>query len=206
MFQGDVFRDVPFVKARLNNSPEQDPLVTIERRMVAVIGFPCDLYLSGKPTKVQCIAPIVDASKIKIPPTWSGAFTYIPLPDLLNDGVLYAVALQATANVDARFLLRHNRVASLSKYGWAFFRQRLALCSTRGLFVLEDLESGGLATWEELDLWTQWCVAGRAEADFPEWLDASHPALGGFTRRSAMERGMITQIRGLLATELRNTG
>jgi hypothetical protein len=203
LFQGDVFRDVPFVKARFNNGPSSDPNVTVERRMVAVIGFPCDLYQNGKPVKVQCVAPVVEASKVNIPPTWAGAYTHIPLPDLLEDGVMYAVSLQATANVDERYLVRNNRVASLSRLGWAVFRQRLALCSTRGMFILEDLDHGGAHTWEESELWTQWCAHGRPEEAFPKWLDSLDPTLGGFTRRATMERGMTTQVRGLLANELR---
>jgi hypothetical protein len=73
-------------------------------------------------------------------PTCAGTYTYIPLPDLLEDGVMYAVSSPATANVDERYLVRDNRVASLSRRGGAIFRQRLALCPTRGMFILEDLD------------------------------------------------------------------
>jgi hypothetical protein len=198
LFQGDVYEDVPFVKAKFNNNASTNPNITIERRMVAVIGYPCDLYVSGKPAIIQCVAPVVDAAKVNIPSDWSGAYTYVPLADLKGDGTKWAVSLQATANVDARYLVRQNRVASLTRYGWAFFRQRLALCSTRGMFIVEDLTGAGAATWDETELWADWCAAGHPEGAFNAWLNTTDPSLGGFTRRKALEQGMVKTVRGML--------
>jgi hypothetical protein len=179
--------------------------VVVERRMVAVIGYPCDLYANGKLVTIQCVAPIVNAAKLNIPANWSGAYTYIPLPDLFNDGNRWAVSLQATANVDARYLVRQNRIASLTEWGWAFFRQRLGLCSTRLMLISEDMVSGGHSTWEETELWTDWCEAGRAESEFNDWFETADTQLSGFTRRRAFEQGMINQVRGMLHAHLNQT-
>jgi hypothetical protein len=202
LFQGDVFGNVPFTKARFNNKPEDDPNVAVERRMVVVIGYPCDLYMNGQPVKVQSVAPVVEATKVGIPPDWSGAYTYAPLPDLLGDGKPYAAALSAVSNIDARYLVRSGRVASLSRLGWATFRQRLVLCSSRSVLLIEDLDAGGAATWEELELWTRWCETGLPEKDFTAWLEDRPVTLGGFSRRQALEQGMGVQISGLLAKHL----
>jgi hypothetical protein len=202
VFQGDIFTDVPFVKAKFNNNAATDPNIVVERRMVAVIGYPCDLYANGKLVLIQCVAPIINATNVNIPQNWAGAYTHIPLPDLLGNGTPWAVSLQATANVDARYLLRQNRIASLSEFGWAFFRQRLSLCSTRGMLITEDLTAGGRVTWAETELWSDWCTAGNNETDFDAWLDTTDARLSGFTRRKALEQGMITQVRGMLHTDI----
>jgi hypothetical protein len=194
LFQGDVYEDVPFVKATYGGDPSRPPGTSIERRAVAVLGYPCDLFTDGRPVKVQTVAPIVNAEKVGIPESWAGAYTYVPLPDLYGDGVMWAVALQAAANIDARYLRRDQRTAALSELGWALFRQRLALRDARALLRVDELQAGGAPLWRELELWTTWNEhakqLGHDEPSFQSWLDECEPALGGFTRRQALERNM----------------
>ena len=48
IFQGDIFRDVPIVKARAGDQINADPKVTVERRYVMLLGYPCDIYTGSK--------------------------------------------------------------------------------------------------------------------------------------------------------------
>lgn len=202
VFQGDVFSEVPFVKARSAGNPDKDPNVALERRLVTVLGYPCDIYANGKLVKVQTVAPVVKADRAGIPPNWDGAFTYFPLPDVLGDGELYAVELRTATNIDASYLRRDRRVCSLSRHGWAIFRQRIALCATRALVPLEALDTIGAPLWNELEAWQRWCEVRGDELGFQVWLDGRDANLSGFTRRQALERGSYTMVRALLEQEL----
>jgi hypothetical protein len=75
-----------------------------------------------------------------------------------------------------------------------FFRQRLALRDTRALLLVDELQAAGAPHWRELEPWTLWNERGRVsegdEPAFQGWLGESEPALGGFTRREALERNM----------------
>ena len=124
-----------------------------------------------------------------MPPTWEGAFTACPLPDLFGDGVLWAADFLALSPVDRTYLTTENRIASLSESGWAYFRQRLALCYTRALIVLRPLEAVGEPTWKEIELWQEWNLRGHGPEEFQPWLDQFDPDLG-FKRRVALQRGM----------------
>ncbi|MDN4161080.1 hypothetical protein [Nocardioides abyssi] len=202
LFQGDVFRDVPFTKARSAGNPDRDPNVVIERRMVALLGYPCDIYNDGRLVKVQTVAPVVDATKMGIPPDWDGAFTLAPLPDLLGDGNTYAVDLRTAANIDASYLTTDRRVRALSEDGWALFRQRTILCDTRAMIELAPLRDFGSPLWAEIELWQEWNEAGQDPAAFQPWLDTHDPHFGGFTRRSALERRLSGQVRNLMRLAL----
>lgn len=198
LFQGDVFDDVPFVKAKSAGDPKHDPNIIIERRKVAVLGYPCDIYANGRPVKVQSIAPVVSAEKAGIPANWDGAFTLAPLPDLLGDGVTYAVDLRVSANIDVSYLTPEKRLRALTETGWAIFRQRMVLCDTRALIPTSPLQTIGAPTWAEIGLWQEWNEAGQDPAGFQPWLDVHDPHLGGFTRRTALERKMVDQVRAIM--------
>jgi hypothetical protein len=200
-FQGDVFHDIPFVKAKASGNPVKDPNVTIDRRLVAILGYPCDMYQNGKLVKVQTVAPVTEATKAGVPSDWAGALGYSPLPDLLGDGVMYGVDLRAAANIDASYLTRERRVRSLSRIGWAVFRQRIVLCATRSMISLDVFDAIGNSLWNELELWTRWCELGGVEASFQEWLDESVAAFGGFTRRNRLDYGQYALIRTDLENE-----
>lgn len=202
VFQGDVFDEIPFVKARSAGDPDRDPNLVVERRLVAVVGYPCEIYQGGKLTKVQTVAPVTSASKVGLPINWDGAYTYCPLPNLKDDGDLYAVEMRAMANIDASYLTKDRRIRSLSSLGWAIFRQRLTLCTTRVLIPLDALERVGEALFEEVDFWEQWCRTGRAEADFQAWLDEHDPRYSGFTRRDLLDRGQYEAVGAAMLTEL----
>lgn len=202
LFQGDVFDDIPLVKAKSAGSPDKDPNLVVERRLVALVGYPCDTYANGKPIKVQTIAPVTAAQKAGIPPNWDGAFTFSPLIDLRGDGVPYAVDLRAAANIDASYLTRGRRIRSLSEFGWAVFRQRRALCDTRAVIPLDALRQIGEPIWQEFEAWQRWCESGRPESNFQSWLDERERDLSGFTRRAALERGMYPMVRAALERAL----
>lgn len=198
IFQGDVFRDVPIVKARAGSRPEEDPKVVIERRLVMLLGFSCDVYTpTGELGRAQQVAVVREAEKLRIPPNWEGAFTACPLPDLFGDGALWAADFLALSPVDRSYLTPANRVASLSALGWAYFRQRLALCFTRALIVLEPLIQVGETTWQEIALWEEWNRRGHQPGEFQAWLDSFDPSLG-FRRRVALQRGMSQILLSLL--------
>jgi hypothetical protein len=194
-FQGDVFKDVPFVKARASGNPDSAPNIVVDRRLVAVLGYPCDMYRDGRLVKVQLVAPVTEATKAGVPADWAGALGYSPLPDLLGDGVMYGVDLRGAANIDESFLTRDRRVRSLSRLGWTIFRQRIVLCTTRALLTLNALDAIGNNLWHELELWTRWCELGGDEAAFQSWLDESVAAFGGFSRRHRLEHGQYELVR-----------
>lgn len=202
VFQGDVFDDVPVVKAKSAGNVAKDPNIVIERRMVASLGFPCDIYDAGRLMKVQTVGVVVDAAKAGIPAAWNGAFTFAPLPDLLGDGRMFAVDLRTAANIDASYLRTDRRIRSLSELGWASFRQRMALCDTRAMISFNSLLNIGAATWAELELWERWCEAGRDQAAFQQWLNHSEATLGGFLRRDMLERGQQDAVRAALERDL----
>lgn len=203
VFQGDIFTDVPFTKARNGGSPDRDPQPHFDRRMVAILGHTCDLYNQATLTKVQIVAPVVDGEKLGIPEDWDGAFNHFPLPDLLGDGKFYAVDFRAAANIDASYLRIEQRIRSLSELGWAVFRQRMTLCGTRLIVALDDLMSVGAGTWLETELWQKWNEGGRSPHDFAPWLDNTQPGIGGFKPRSLLDRGMGERLRARLDLELR---
>ncbi|MHB1066921.1 MAG: hypothetical protein ACYC2Z_05785 [Candidatus Nanopelagicales bacterium] len=203
VMQGDVFDDVPFVKAKRGSRQGDPPNVTAERRRVAVLGHPCDIYSQGRPVRVQTVVPVITATAAGIPDNWDGAFTFAPMPDLLGDGVMHAADLRVAANIDAFYLDRANRVRCLSRLGWAAFRQRLGLASGRLLNHLDDLVSVGQVVWQEMQLWQAWNEAGLDEPAFQEWLDGREANLGGFSRRAALERGMFDVVAASLAARLR---
>lgn len=203
VMQGDVFDRVPFVKGARGNSLSDPPNMSAKPGLVVVLGYPCDSYLNGRLAKVQLVAPVRSAERLGIPENWDGAFTFAPLPDLLGDGQMYAADLRVAANIDAFYLDRHSRVRSCSELGWAAFRQRIGLASTRLLNHLDDLVSVGREVWDEMELWQRWNESGADDRQFQAWLDAREANLGGFTRRAALSRGMTDVIRASLEKELR---
>jgi hypothetical protein len=204
IFQGDIFRDVPFVKAKGGASRAVDPDTDIERRHVATFLHPCEMYTDGGRVlnRVQVVALVKKAQGITIPEDWGGAFSVCPLPDLAGDGSMWIADMTRLANIDRSFLTSENRERSLSELGWSVFRQRLALACTRVMISLTGLERIGKVTWQEALLATVWGETGRDAPRFHDWLDEPDPDLGGLIRRNALERGMYEEVHGALAREL----
>jgi hypothetical protein len=203
VFQGDVFEDVPFVKAMAGNRSADPPRVRIERRYVAALLHPCDMY--GTPgrslNRVQVVA-IVKKADMTVPENWGGAWSVCPLPDLFGDGEMWVIDLNRLANIDRTYLTKENRVRCLSETGWAVFRQRLANAGTRGVPRLEDLIAVGETTWQETQLETEWLSAGRTASSFEEWLEEPDPNLAGLGRLKALERGMVEGVKSSLQAAL----
>ncbi len=197
IFQGDVFRDVPYIKGQGGDRLDAEPKVRIERRTALALTYPCEMYARGVLARVQTVALVREGSKLGISNEWRGPFSACPLPDLFGDGMLWAADFLAIGNVDRSYLTEVNRVASLTERGWAYLRQRLAIYLTRVAIHLEDLHQAGRATWDEIELWEQWNALGRRSSEYQDWLDLPDPNIG-FTRRQALERGM----RHLVASAL----
>ncbi|MBI4493458.1 MAG: hypothetical protein HY690_11775 [Chloroflexi bacterium] len=189
IFQGDVFRDGPIVKAQPGDRREVDPRMSVERRTVAVIGYPCEMYAQGVLTRVQSVAVVREAHKLGVPENWLGAFGVCPVPDLFGDGALWAVDFRSISPVDRAYLRPDHRLACLTEWGWAYLRQRLALYYTRAAITIADLLEAGKPTWQETQLWQHWNESGRAPGEFQAWLDEFDPNIG-FPRRVALQRGL----------------
>ena len=197
IFQGDVFVDVPYVKGQGGDRPDAEPKVRIERRPAIALTYPCEMYAHGVLARVQTIAVVREGSKLGLSDDWQGTFSACPLPGLFGDGALWGADFRTIGSVDRSYLTAANRIASLTEFGWAYLRQRLAIYFTRVTCHLEDLLQAGRATWDETELWEQWNALGRAPSAYQAWLDATDPNIG-FTRRRALERGM----RHLVASTL----
>jgi len=197
VFQGDIFDNVPYVKVMAGDRPEADPKIAVERRAVMLLGYPCDIYAQGSLAKVQTIAVLREAEKLRVPQDWRGAFTVCPLPDLYGDGQPWAVDFRTMGIADRFYLDPAKRVACLSEFGWAYLRQRLSIYHTRVAVHLDDCQAAGRATWEEIDLWEQWTDLGRHPKQFQSWLDSFNLGIG-FTHREALERGMTHLVASAL--------
>jgi hypothetical protein len=196
-----VFQDVPYVKVKAGDTPDADPKTECERRLVMVVGYPCDIYEQGRLARVQTIAIVREAEKLRVPADWRGAFTVCPLPDLFEDGKLWATDFRTMGTADRFYLSSNKRIASLSQFGWVYLRQRLGVYHTRVAVHLDDLQAAGRATWEEIELWEQWNALGHDPARFQPWLDTFDPGIG-FTHRNALERGMSRLVSSaLMATD-----
>lgn len=197
VFQGDIFENVPYVKVQAGDSPGSDPKLRVERRKVAALSFPGEMYSNGILGRVQTIAVLREAAKLGIPDDWQGAFFACPLPDLVGDGQKWIIDFRTMGNVDRSFLTPGNRMETLTEFGWAYLRQRLGIYFTRVSYHLGDLQQAGSATWQETELWEEWRAMGRAASDFHAWLDATDIEIG-FTRRKALERGMYRLVASAL--------
>lgn len=157
--------------------------------MVVALSYPCEMYSNGSLAKVQTIAIVREAAKLGIPDNWQGAFFSCPLPDLKNDGNPWIIDFRAMSNVDRSYLISQTRFETLTEFGWAYLRQRLGIYFTRVSLHLSDLQQAGNVTWQEIELWEQWCALGHASEEFQDWLDTLDVDIG-FARRKALERGM----------------
>jgi hypothetical protein len=205
LFQGDVFEDVPFVKARAGNSPDSEPHLSLERRLVCTLLYPCDMYTpDGLLARVQAVAVVREQSKgDNLPPNWKGAFNLFPYPSLGTYGRMYVADFRTTANVDRSYLRPEKRIASLSLLAWSFFRQRIALNYTRSEIDLGRLIENGRETWKELELWQEWSRRLEATDGFQIWYNTPSPELEDLTPRAMVnEQGHFARVQQLMKAEI----
>ncbi len=195
IFQGDVFADVPLVKVRRGNAFAEDPRPTIERRHVAILGFPCDLYPPRRVelSRVQSIGLVRQLTEA-MSADLDSSYEVCPLPDLFGDGQMWCVDFRLISNVDRFYLTKANRLVSLSEAGWAFFKFRKILCDTRIKVSMDELRRLGRVQWEEVRLWEHWIRTDRAEAEFPAWMDEPNLAFAGSSPRTALEAGIELEL------------
>jgi hypothetical protein len=182
IFQGDIYRDVPFTKASAgDNPPETDPkLNASKRRHVATLLHPCVIVDRDNvtPINAQAVVAVYDAAKngLRIRDDWEEVpFDVCPLPDLNGDGKMWVADFRMITTVHRSYVPPANRVRCLSELGWAVFRQRYIRSVTRGEFPIERLMGIGRAAWVESVMETHWVrtLDEDARRAFHEWLDAS---------------------------------
>ena len=200
--QGDVFADVPFDKVRSGGSPTAKPNILTERRFVCVVNYPCDIYNeSGELAKVQSVAVVRDVTKDRVPSEWNGSYVLCPYPNLMSDGALWAADFRAISNVDRQYLVPSNRIASLTEYGWAFFRHRYVLAVSRVLVKPEVMQELGKDMWKEIELWDEWALS-QASATFQSWFTSSNGAVGGFSPKDLVLKGDFEEVQELMRSQL----
>jgi hypothetical protein len=123
----------------------------------------------------------------------------------MGDGRLWVADFTLVSNVDRSLLSPDRRVKCLSDLGWAVFRQRAAMATTRGEIELERLFELGEVAWAESMMEMEWLAAGRDQASLQEWLNShDEEQCAGFdARRDVMkEHGGIDRIRTLLQSTI----
>lgn len=198
VWQGDVFRKVPFGKVRPN--PEgRRPLVDYEPKDVVVLGYPCEMYEGTRLVDLQVVALVQSAKAAGVPEdffqrrTPPGAYGTCPFPDVFADRTLWVADFRVITIVSNAELTLARRTAALSEYGLAYFRQRIAVGFTRVSPLLSVLEEADREQWVELELWTLWNQQGRTD-DFQKWMGQFDPSLGA-APRDLLERGQFTTLR-----------
>jgi len=203
VFQGDVFRDVPFTRAGAGNGLDQPPAWSFKPRYVAALQHPCAMYGDDNVTmiKAQAVVAILNAKQIglKIDPAWEGTIDVCPIPDLLGDGEMWVADFRQITTVDRAFLPVDRRARALSELGWAVFRQRMVTALTRAKPNLEDVRAVGRATWLEYEIETEAVGDGVDRKAFQSWLDSSWDNVAYATPRKALEADDDEPVRYELA-------
>ncbi len=210
-FQGDVYRDVPFVKVKRGSKLDDDPSLVVERRPVAAFSHPCDMAADDGYTlrKAQTVALVRKESGDGLPEDWDGCYHLCPLPDLYGDGAMWVADFTVMTHVDRFYLAQERRVRCLSELGWTIFRQRAALEPSRNLIDREDLHSVGAVTWAESAMEMDWLAAGRDQSSFQAWLNSpDEEQCPGYEKRRDVldEDGGIDRIAELVRAELETAG
>lgn len=206
LFQGDVYRDVPFTKVGAGNSPDHDPQWSARRSYVAPILYPCDIVDRDNvtPIRAQPIVRVYDAAAagLRVSEVLDEVpIAVCPLPDLNGDGTMWVADFRTISVVDRSYLTENRRVRCLSEYGWAIFRQRLGTSSTRAEVNLDVVLELGAGTWAESEMEARWVEHVRERRGFHEWLD--EPRSGDYTTfRHALEEGALQFVRVELEAEL----
>lgn len=183
--QGDIFRDVPYTKVQANPVGKK-PLIDISTRTVALLNYPCEAYETGALLPMQTVAVLRTAADANVTQDWfqrskpPGALHACPLPELYRTSDLHVVDWRTANLIDTTHLRIVDRVASLTEFGLAFFRQRLAAYFTRARFPITDLLTSGHEQWMEIELWREWNARGGT--DFQRWLSTFDPNLGSVPR------------------------
>lgn len=197
IWQGDIFREVPFGVVRPNPQGRR-PLVQTDPKNVVVLGYPCEMYEGSRladPQVVAVVRPAKDAGVIedffqrRTPP---GAYGTCPYPDAFSDGALWVADFRVITVVSSSELTRARRAAVMTEYGLAYFRHRIAAGFTRVPPQLAIAEQAGREQWVELELWTSWKQLGIS-GDFQKWMETFDANLGS-TPRDLLEGGQFSAL------------
>lgn len=208
VWQGDVFNDVPLVKARSTGSPARQPELAIERRMVLVATYACDLYKPRTATlsHVVAVVPLIDVTNNDASAWRGGMYSRFPLVRRGGGTQTYAADLQVPSTVDSNYLVTAKRLLSLTLPALAFLHQRLMLASTRVASPLDYHEVHLGPVEHERRLWEQWVASGGTADDFEMWLDRPLAMAGGAPPRRWLEKGQYPFLDGAARQELLQCG
>jgi hypothetical protein len=147
LFQGDVFKDVPAARFPATDPvKEDDPVKRHSMGLAMVVGHPCEISPDEKgaafPWRMMCaVVPDRDA---RLTLDGEGHFNAFPLPDLLQDGMLWYADFRYLTVVHNDWLTPAKRVATLSFEGWQSFQRRLVHFLTRVEMAPADIAVAAL--------------------------------------------------------------
>lgn len=207
LFQGDIYKDVPFTKFSAGDTTAADPKWSAKRRHVATILYPCDMVVADNvtPVKAQPIVQVYDAGKTGLAVSEDLGLVPVgvcPLPDLEGDGRMWVADFRTINVIDRSYLTPNRRVRCLSECGWTLFRQRLGTAGTRAEVSFGVLMELGTAAWVESEMEARWVESGGDSADFHFWLDEPRDDVSYDSLRRALEEGALDLVREELEGEL----
>ncbi len=172
--QGDVFRSVPIVLARVPGDPgaarrqmakravlvEPFPMnldeaaraIRVQFRMAMLLPHTCEFYekQAGQTNPLRVVALVRERGGQNIRPDWQGNYNLLPLPNLLRDNVDYVAQLDHISTIEEALLPKQNRMAALSFHGWLALHQRVNHFFTRTYSPWIELEAGHRPLWDEV--------------------------------------------------------
>lgn len=193
--QGDIFVDIPLsLGPKYSTGETLDESDNVRLSMAALLGHPCSLRAGadGRPVSNQVVAEVRLASDVgsterPFEPPYDGYYYLFPLPGLIN-GRDYVIDFRRPSVTHARFL-QGNRIACLSRHGWAALQRRYIYHFSRGDTDHDEIFQGLAAPWHELEIWEEWTTRTGSPDGFQVWLDQpidQQRHFGGTIRREGL--------------------
>jgi hypothetical protein len=193
--QGDIF-DAPSVLLKKPGSDTEAPpesRASSKTDLVALLGHPCSIRGGGGLAVLQNVAhvrPAKDGERAKFEEVaeegrhWEAYYKVFPLPDL-RDGELWVADFNIISTLHFKHLT-DQRIACLSKEGWAAFQIRYSWHSLRIRPAYDARLNDLTETWNELEIWEEWNSRGFEEREFQDsWLEGE---LGGDSQYAGTKR------------------
>lgn len=208
VWQGDIFENVPIVKAKATGAASRQPELGIERRAVLITTYACDLYrpATAAISEVVAVFPLVDVTGRGQNAWKGGMYSRCPLPPTARTDRIYAADLQVPSTVDSKYLVVTKRLHALTIAALSFLYQRLVLATTRVVASLDYFESQLGPLEHERQLWESWVTSGGGADDFEKWLDTPLARAGGMAPRRWLDRGSFFHLDEEARVALRKAG